>query len=85
MNLGDGVRIQFGGTDLRPGDYWQFAARSADGSIEALTDAPPTGIDRVRCALALVRWRLGGTAVPPRARPGSRSRSSRTAGASSPP
>jgi Family of unknown function (DUF6519) len=56
MDLGDGVHIQFGGTDLRPGDYWQFVARSVDGSVERLTNAPPTGIVRHRCPLALVRW-----------------------------
>jgi uncharacterized protein DUF6519 len=59
LNLGDGVRIQFGGSDLRAGDYWQFAARSTDGSVEALTDAPPAGIVRERCPLAIVRWTLG--------------------------
>lgn len=56
MNLGDGVRIQFGGADLRPGDHWVFAARSADGSIERLTEAPPLGIERRRCVLAVVEW-----------------------------
>jgi uncharacterized protein DUF6519 len=59
LNLGDGVRIQFGGADLRAGNYWQFAARGADGSIQPLTAAPPSGIDRVRCPLAIVRWTLG--------------------------
>ncbi len=59
MNLGDGVHIEFGGSDLRSGDYWQFAARRADGSVEALTDAPPAGIVRNRCPLAIVRWALG--------------------------
>jgi hypothetical protein len=56
MNLGDGVHIQFGGRDLRSGDYWQFATRSADGSVEPLTDAPPMGIRRFRCLLAVARW-----------------------------
>lgn len=58
MNLGDGVHINFGGSNLQPGDYWQFAARSLDGSIEVLNNAPPMGITRHRCALALVRWGL---------------------------
>ncbi len=58
MNLGDGVHIQFGGSDLQSGDYWQFAARSIDGSIEVLNNAPPMGISRHRCALAMVRWGL---------------------------
>lgn len=58
LNLGDGVHIRFGGSNLQPGDYWQFAARSIDGSIEILNNAPPMGITRHRCALALVRWGL---------------------------
>src|SRR5205823_5199131 len=69
MNLGDGVHVQFGGADLRPGDYWQFAARSADGSIEALTDAPPMGIVRHRCPLAIVRWSLPALQSPPSSPP----------------
>lgn len=56
LNLGDGVHIQFGGSKLQSGDYWQFAARSIDGSIEVLNNAPPMGISRHRCALAIVRW-----------------------------
>lgn len=56
MNLGDGIHIQFGGSDLRSGDYWQFAARSTDGSIEILNNAPPSGIIRHTCPLAIVRW-----------------------------
>jgi Family of unknown function (DUF6519) len=56
MNLGEGIHIHFGGQDLRPGDYWQFAARSADGSVEVLTNAPPTGIIRHTCPLAIVEW-----------------------------
>jgi len=58
LNLGDGVHIQFGGSNLQSGDYWQFAARSIDGSIEVLNNAPPMGITRHRCALAVVRWGL---------------------------
>jgi hypothetical protein len=56
MNLGDGVHIQFGGSDLRSGDYWQFTTRVADGSVEALTNATPGGIVRHRCPLAVLRW-----------------------------
>jgi len=58
MNLGDGIHIQFGGSDLQPGDYWNFTARSADGSVERLTDAAPAGIIRYRCPLAVVSWTL---------------------------
>lgn len=56
MDFGDGVHIHFGGWDLRSGDFWQFAARIADGSVEALTDAPPFGIIRHTCPLAIVNW-----------------------------
>jgi hypothetical protein len=56
MNLGDGVHVQFGGSDLRPGDYWVFAARTADGSVEPLSDAPPAGPKRHVVPLAIVRW-----------------------------
>jgi uncharacterized protein DUF6519 len=56
MNLGDGVHIQFGGSNLRAGDYWNFTTRSADGSIESLTNAPPAGIARHRSPLAVVSF-----------------------------
>ena len=69
MNLGDGVRIQFGGSDLRSGDYWHFAVRSADGSIEALTNAPPAGIQRHRCPLAVVSWGPPPLTSPPSSPP----------------
>lgn len=70
MDLGDGVRIQFGGANLLPGDYWQFAARSTDGSVEALADAPPAGIVRHRCPLAIVGWSLHPPGSPPTSPPG---------------
>jgi hypothetical protein len=56
MNLGDGVHVQFGGADLRPGDYWHFTARSADGSVQRLSNALPAGIVRLRSPLAIVSW-----------------------------
>jgi hypothetical protein len=65
MDLGEGVQIQFGGADLLPGDYWQFAARSADGTVEALTNALPSGIVRHRCPLAVVRWSTRPLGSPP--------------------
>nr|MBP6750152.1 hypothetical protein [Xanthomonadaceae bacterium] len=42
--LADGVVIEFGGEDLRPGDYWLFATRAIDRSIESLIEAPARGI-----------------------------------------
>jgi hypothetical protein len=70
MDLGDGVRIQFGGTNLVPGDYWQFAARSTDGSVEALSNASPAGVIRHRCPLAVVGWSLHPPGSPPTSPPG---------------
>ncbi len=43
--IGDGIQLTF--TDAQPGgefltgDFWRFAARVADASVEVLTDAPP--------------------------------------------
>jgi len=69
MNLGNGVHIQFGGANLRPGDYWNFAARSTDGSIQSLTQAPPKGIVRYYCPLALVKWTPVQVGSPPTSPP----------------
>ena len=69
MNLGDGVHIQFGGSNLIPGDYWQFVTRSADGSVEALTNAPPQGIARHRAPLAIVSWGPPPQTSPPSSPP----------------
>ena len=70
MNLGDGAHIQFGGSDLRSGDYWQFVARSVDGSIEALVNAPPAGIVRYYCPLSIVSWGPPPLTSPPSSPPG---------------
>src|SRR5262249_30142351 len=46
--LEDGVQVTFSvdpaGGEFRTGDYWVFAARTADGTVEPLTAAPPRGI-----------------------------------------
>jgi hypothetical protein len=65
MNLGDGVHVQFSGLDLRAGDYWQIAVRTADGSVQALTNAPPRGIERHRSPLAIVTWGPPPATTPP--------------------
>ena len=58
--LEDGVQISFGedpaGGNLRTGDYWVFAARTVDASVEQLTDAPPAGIQHHYCRLAVVSF-----------------------------
>jgi hypothetical protein len=45
--LENGVTVSFASTGakgFRAGDYWVFAARTADASVEILEDAPPRGI-----------------------------------------
>jgi hypothetical protein len=56
LNLGDGVQIQFGGSNLRAGDYWLFTSRSLDGSVEPLSNSPPSGTASVLAPLAIVNW-----------------------------
>ena len=56
--LEHGVQVTFelepaGGT-FRTGDYWVFAARTVDGSLEILDRAPPCGIHHHYCRLAIV-------------------------------
>ncbi|MEA3207792.1 MAG: hypothetical protein QOE70_849 [Chthoniobacter sp.] len=58
--LEDGVQVTFTtaqtGGQFRPGDYWVFAARTADASVEALDKAPPRGVHHHYCRLALVTF-----------------------------
>jgi hypothetical protein len=42
--LADGVVVEFGGQDMMPGDYWVFATRVVDRSVERLVEQPPHGI-----------------------------------------
>ncbi len=56
--LEDGVEITFTtdptGGAFRPGDYWVFVARTADASVEELTEAPPRGVHHHYCRLAVI-------------------------------
>lgn len=55
--LEEGISVIFGsaaGDTLHAGDYIVFAARTADGSIEAVVNAPPRGILHHYARLALV-------------------------------
>src|SRR6476661_6850484 len=56
--LEDGVEITFTtdphGGAFRPGDYWVFVARTADASVEKLTEAPPRGVHHHYCRLAVI-------------------------------
>ena len=42
--------------DFKIGDYWVFAARTADGSVEILDNAPPRGILHHFCRLGFIHW-----------------------------
>jgi hypothetical protein len=52
--LEHGIAVEFGGAPGRPGDYWVFAARTADASVEELVAAPPRGVHHHYARLALV-------------------------------
>jgi ribosomal protein L29 len=65
IELEDGIKIQFGGKTMQPGDYWCFAARTATGDIDTLNDAPPMGVERSFCRLALVQWKTGSSKASP--------------------
>jgi len=41
---------------FKTADYWTFAARTADASVEMLDNAPPRGIHRHYCRLAVVKF-----------------------------
>lgn len=55
--LEDGVQITFSseptGAAVRPRDYWCFAARATDASLEELVNAPPRDIHHHFCRLAI--------------------------------
>ncbi|MGH2397808.1 MAG: DUF6519 domain-containing protein, partial [bacterium] len=48
IDIEDGIQVSFSldpaSGNFRIGDYWVFAARTADGSVEILQDVPPRGI-----------------------------------------
>jgi hypothetical protein len=60
IDIEDGIRVTFdldpAGGSFKVGDYWVFAARTADGSVEILQDAPPRGILHHYCRLGLINW-----------------------------
>ena len=63
--LENGVTVSFSSTGakgFRAGDYWVFAARTADASVEILAQAPPRGIHHHYARLAL--WEAGTNAEP---------------------
>lgn len=62
--LESGIAISFGlkvpTGCLQAMDYWNFTARTADGSIEALTNAPPRGISHHYTKLSIVSFGASG-------------------------
>ena len=60
IDIEDGIRVSFSldpaGGNFKIGDYWVFAARTADGSVEILDDAPPRGILHHYCRLGFIHW-----------------------------
>lgn len=57
LTLTDGVVIEFGGQALAPGDFWLFATRTADLSVERLIEAPPCGTRHAFYKLAAIHRR----------------------------
>lgn len=60
IDIEDGIRVSFSldpaSGNFKIGDYWVFAARTADGSVEILQDAPPRGILHHYCRLGFIHW-----------------------------
>jgi hypothetical protein len=57
--LENGVTVTFGQAaqgQFNAGDYWNFAARTADGTVEMLNEAPPAGIHHHYARLAMVTF-----------------------------
>lgn len=57
--LEDGVQITFdtaAGGQYKIGDHWNFAARTADASVEELKEAPPRGVHHHFSRLGLVSF-----------------------------
>ena len=58
--LEDGVTVSFGLSpttgSFNTGDYWNFDARTADGTVEILTNAPPRGIHHHYAWLSVVTF-----------------------------
>lgn len=58
--LENGILVEFSldpaGGQFRSGDYWVFAARTLDASIEVLEQAPPLGIHHHYARLAMVSF-----------------------------
>ena len=60
IEIEDGIQVEFSlnpaAGNFKVGDFWVFAARTADGSVEELTAAPPRGILHHFCRLGFIHW-----------------------------
>lgn len=60
IDIEDGIQVTFSldpaGGNFKIGDYWVCAARTADGSVEILQNAPPRGILHHYCRLGFIHW-----------------------------
>jgi hypothetical protein len=69
INIEDGIQVRFSlnpvAGNFKVGDFWVFSARTADGSVELLQDAPPRGILHHYCRLGFIHWgaNIGSTTV----------------------
>ena len=67
QDIEEGIQVTFSddpaGGQLRVGDYWIFAARTVDGSVEALQKAPPQGILHHYTRLGFMTWVAGGAGI----------------------
>jgi hypothetical protein len=65
LDIEDGIQVSFHddptGGQLHVGDYWIFAARTADGTVEPLQNAPPMGILHHYTRLGFMTWAANGT------------------------
>lgn len=60
LDLEAGIQVQFGSGSYRPGDYWQFAARSVTGTIDYPdTPQPAFGIQHHFARLGIVTLSAG--------------------------
>jgi hypothetical protein len=57
MELEDGIRVQFSGSDFSSGDYWMFAARTVNGEVAKLDGERPHGTNHHYIPLGLVTWK----------------------------
>ncbi|MEA2326408.1 MAG: hypothetical protein QOE68_1367 [Thermoanaerobaculia bacterium] len=57
VELEDGIKIQFSGSEFQVGDYWTFTARTTgEGGLEILDHAEAHGIRHHYARLGIVKW-----------------------------